>query len=142
MHAKVFDPGDPPTSSHSEVFLLTSTLNEGVVLPVFAISGLNPFSLSVSGLHAGRPTLKVEGYPPSSKGLATWWLARPSRAGIAPVRLHDLARSLRSSAFIRVPKNTLTNLKSEGAPGDAAARIVALESYTRAGGRRPMALRL
>jgi hypothetical protein len=85
MHAKVIDPGEASTSSSLfKASILTSAINEGVVLPMFTISGLNPFTLSDSGLHARRPTHKVGSYLPPSKGLATWWLAGPSRAGIAP----------------------------------------------------------
>ena len=85
MHAKVIDPGEASTSSPLfKVSILTSAINEGVVLPVFAISGLNPFTLADFGLHACRPTHKVGNYFPPSKGLATRWLAGPSRAGIAP----------------------------------------------------------
>ena len=94
MHAKVIDPGETSTSSSpSKVSILTSALHEGVVFPLFAISGLNPFTLSDSGLHARRPTHKVGSCLPSSKGLATWWLAKPSKTGIAPACLLDLARS-------------------------------------------------
>lgn len=75
-------------------------LNKSLVLSLFTISELNPFTLSDFGLHARRPTHKVGNYFPPSKGLATWWLAKPSRAGVAPAKLHDLARSHLS---IRVP---------------------------------------
>jgi hypothetical protein len=85
MHAKVSDLGEVSTSSSLfKVSILTPAMIEGVVLPTSTISGLNPFTLSDSGLHARRPTHKVRNYFLSSKGLATWWLARPSRTGIPP----------------------------------------------------------
>jgi hypothetical protein len=99
MHAKVFDSGKASTSSLFEVSILTSASTRAWSFPFLTISELNPFTLSDFGLHARRPTHKVGNYSPPSKGLATWWLARPSRAGVAPAKLHDVARS---HLFIRV----------------------------------------
>jgi hypothetical protein len=82
MHAKVSDPGETSTSSPLfKVSILTSATNEGVVFPSFAISGLNPFTLSDFGLHLRLPTLKVESYLSSYKGwLPGGWLGLPGRA--------------------------------------------------------------
>ena len=82
MHAKVIDPGETSTpSSLCKVSFLTSAIFKGVVFPVFAISGLYPFTLSDFGLHAHLPTLKAESYLSSSKGwLPGGWLSLPVRA--------------------------------------------------------------
>jgi hypothetical protein len=100
MHAQVFDPGETFTSSSPfKVSILTSAVNEGVVFPVFAISGLYPFILSVFGLHARPPTHKVESCLSSSKGwLPGGWLSLPGRAS-HPLVCTTLLGRIRLSAL-------------------------------------------
>jgi len=100
MHAKVIDPGETFTSSSpSKVSILTSAIDEGVVFPSFAISGLIPFTLSDFGLHARLPTHKVESYLSSSKGwLPGGWLSLPGRAS-HPLVYTTLLGRIRPSAF-------------------------------------------
>jgi len=76
--------------------VLTSVHLDAVVLPVDLITGLNPFNLSAYGLRARWPTLRVQHYCCHSQGLATRWLAKPSKVGFPPTRLHGIARSLQN----------------------------------------------
>jgi hypothetical protein len=71
--------------------LASATLNTSPV-PVYHLSGLNPFSLSAYGLHACGPTLKVGDHsPPSKDSLPGGWPCLTG-AGFAPARHRDLAR--------------------------------------------------
>jgi hypothetical protein len=96
-HAMVSDPEEANTTSPITVApVLTSAHLDALVLPVDLITGLNPFNLSAYGLRARWPTLRVEHYCCDPQGLATRWLARPSKMGLSPIRLHRIARSLQN----------------------------------------------
>ena len=90
----------PRGSRHTLTFtvmpVLTSAHSDAVVLPVDLITWLNPFNLSAYGLRARWPTLRVQHYCCDSQGLATRWLAKPSKMGFSPIRLHGIAQSLQN----------------------------------------------
>jgi hypothetical protein len=93
----VSDPEEAFTTSPFTVApVLTSVHSDVVVVPVDLITGLNPFNLSAYGLRARWPTLRAQHYCCDSQGLATRWLAKPSKMGFSPIRLHGIARSLQN----------------------------------------------
>ncbi len=109
-HAMVSDPEEANiTSPFAVAPVLTSVHFDAVVLPVDLISGLNPFNLSAYGRRARWPTLRAVHYCSDSQGLATLWLAKPSKMGFSPTRLHGIARSLPKIASLTPVPGPLTS---------------------------------
>ena len=86
------------------VLVLTSTIVEGVVLPVSLLTGLNPFNLSAYGLRACWPTLRSDHYwSPPKVLLLGGWLGF-SEVGFPPTGLPGIARSLPTKSSLTPPQ--------------------------------------
>ncbi len=100
MHAMAFDPEESQPGSHCAWKRVEFRHLKGVLIPVCTISGLNTFNLSIYGLHARYPTLKVKDHSSSSKGLLLGGWPILTEAGFAPARIRDLARPHSEVVFL------------------------------------------